>query len=58
MNPDLRCAMVRDCAEAPAYIDRKGWVYCAKHGPQRPGARKLTKKEIATLNQGRPLARF
>jgi hypothetical protein len=53
----VECDGAKGCTERVAYIDRKGWVYCTKHGETlknngRPGVRKLTQPEIKKLEAG------
>ena len=60
MTARLSCDMDRTCTAPVTHIDRKGWIYCATHGPERRasgiGCRKLTKAELRTLGEGKPIA--
>jgi hypothetical protein len=58
----LTCDMVDGCTEPIAYIDHKGYIYCAKHGPERKGSgircRKLTPAELKQLQAGGTVSRY
>lgn len=58
----LTCDMERDCAAPVTHIDEKGFVYCAKHGPERRHSgrrcRRLTPAELKQLRAGQPLATY
>lgn len=62
VRPVPGCDWRSECADPIAYIDAKGYVYCASHGPCRQGCgircRKLRLHEIRRLQSGKPLARY
>jgi hypothetical protein len=57
----LRCDMKHECTEPIAYIDDKGFIYCAPHGVARKywrRCRKLRPHELRKLTRGEPLATY
>ena len=52
----LFCLMVPGCLQPVAYIDHKGYTYCAAHGPERrkggTACRKLAASEVKALQRG------
>jgi hypothetical protein len=57
----LRCDMTRDCDAPVAYVDIKGYVFCAKHGIARrcsQRCRKLTPAERRRLERGDALKAY
>lgn len=57
----LACDMVEGCTDPVTYIDRKGYVYCTKHGLERQSyqpCRKLRPAEITWITSGEPLAAY
>lgn len=57
----VKCDMVKDCAKPVSHIDSKGYVYCDTHGLQRKiyaKCRKLKAKELETLKQNKPIAKY
>jgi hypothetical protein len=55
----LRCAMTSGCPAAVAYIDAKGFVYCATHGVARKSShscRKLRASEMMRLERGETIS--
>lgn len=57
----LRCDMVDGCTAPIAYIDTKGYIYCAPHGRERQAyqrCRKLTPVELTRLQSGEPLKEY
>jgi hypothetical protein len=58
---NLSCDMQKDCTAQVAYIDNKGFVYCAPHGLERKDycrCRKLRQHELRKLERGEMLARY
>ena len=57
----LVCDMKRDCNAAVAYIDEKGYAYCAPHGISRKQhcrCRKLRSYEVRRLERGDTVLRY
>lgn len=57
----MRCEMVADCPEPVAYLDAKGYVYCAKHGRERQryqNCRKLRQYELNRLSRGETISHY
>jgi hypothetical protein len=57
----LRCDMSKDCTAPITHIDRKGYLYCTKHGHERHSAqpcRKMTADELAAVRSGEALVRY
>lgn len=58
----LHCDMEKGCTRPIAYIDAKGYIYCAKHGAQRRFAhvrcRKMTPAELAAIHSGEALIEY
>jgi hypothetical protein len=57
----VTCDMVRECNAPVAYIDAKGYAYCAKHGLERQSyqrCRKLRPYELKRLLHGETLKRY
>lgn len=58
----LKCDMRDDCAAPVAYLDNRGFIYCADHGVTRRAGgtpcRKLRPAEIARLKAGQTIARY
>lgn len=56
MSAALRCDMERDCIDSVTHIDRKGFVYCEKHGARRKASgiscRVLRPAEVERLREG------
>lgn len=55
----LTCTMERDCTGPVSYVDNKGYVYCALHGPMRRvyrPCRKLLVRELAALRRGETIS--
>lgn len=50
------------CPDLPTYLDDSGFIYCAKHGPQRRDGynrcRKLTPAEQRRIQAGIPIERY
>ena len=58
---NLKCSMTKECTEKVSYIDTKGFIYCECHGKQRSQyvrTRKMTKREIKTLEENKQIDRF
>lgn len=58
MSKDAMCAGAKECTGPLAFVDRKGWVYCDKHGAQsagRTGMRKLRQIDVTRIEAGLPV---
>jgi hypothetical protein len=57
----LHCDMVKGCKDPIAYIDHKGYIYCATHGKDRQSGsrcRKLTPAELTRLQATGSIVRY
>lgn len=57
----MRCEMTDQCTSGVTHIDDKGFIYCARHGEIRKAyrrCRKLTQKELKTIEGGSPIASY
>ena len=57
----LRCDMEETCVAVVTHLDRKGYVYCERHGLARrlgQPCRKLRPSEVRKLASGEPLRRY
>lgn len=55
------CDMVQGCADRVTHIGEKGYVYCAKHAPDRRGwerVRKMRVWESRLIAAGEPLPSY
>lgn len=61
---NVRCDARDDCTDGtPAYIDDRGFAYCADHGPLMRDPmyrrmRKLRPHEVRKLQRGETIARY